>query len=339
ERVSLKEEKTAFQYNFKEAERIYLEKIRPYSSLLESITIARTEFSELKKQVFFLLIEKGQILHELPFQLSYAFLEERAHSEIEIQNWLNAFFATQEKSDSVIQMKFLIDYTATKIARLEELYQRKIGKFHQEKSALEICQETLSQNEKNLQKNVLEQKKIEKDSTAFVKLYLSNKDDLFELTPPLEGNHPISSPFGYRKEVIDGTGEFHNGVDYAAPMGTPVYAAGRGTVLHAGRSKINGNYILLKHENGLISYYVHLSLLHVKTDEVVDQKQLIGKVGSTGASTGPHLHFGISKAFWDEFLDPVEVLPNKQEETSQLKERTFTKEELEIGEFELMNMK
>ena len=83
----------------------------------------------------------------------------------------------------------------------------------------------------------------------------------------------------------------HNGTDYAAPTGTPVWAAGDGTVLEAGYTRPNGNYIFLQHGNQIVTRYLHLSRKDVKRGDRVRQGQTIGAVGSTGLATGPHLHY------------------------------------------------
>ena len=83
----------------------------------------------------------------------------------------------------------------------------------------------------------------------------------------------------------------HNGTDYAAPTGTPVWAAGDGTVIEAGYTRANGNYIFLKHGNHIVTRYLHLSRKHVARGDRVRQGQTIGRVGMTGLATGPHLHY------------------------------------------------
>lgn len=83
----------------------------------------------------------------------------------------------------------------------------------------------------------------------------------------------------------------HNGTDYAAPVGTPVWAAGDGTVLEAGYTRPNGNYIFLQHGNHIVTRYLHLSRKDVKRGDRVRQGQTIGAVGATGLVTGPHLHY------------------------------------------------
>ncbi len=83
----------------------------------------------------------------------------------------------------------------------------------------------------------------------------------------------------------------HNGIDYYAPKGTPVYAAGAGTVIRAGYSAANGNHVFIKHANSIETKYLHFSKNAVKQGQKVRQGQTIGYVGATGLATGPHLHY------------------------------------------------
>ncbi len=85
----------------------------------------------------------------------------------------------------------------------------------------------------------------------------------------------------------------HTGVDFAAPTGTPVLAAGSGTVEYAAWNGAAGKYIRIRHTDGYKTAYFHLSKINVSTGKYVKQDQIIGKVGSTGRSTGPHLHYEV----------------------------------------------
>jgi len=83
----------------------------------------------------------------------------------------------------------------------------------------------------------------------------------------------------------------HNGIDYFAPPGTPVYAAGDGTVIRSAYSATNGNHVFIQHPNSIVTKYLHFSKRAVKQGQKVKQGQTIGYVGSTGLATGPHLHY------------------------------------------------
>lgn len=101
----------------------------------------------------------------------------------------------------------------------------------------------------------------------------------------------VTSRFGMRRHPILGDRRMHHGVDYGAPVGTPVWAVADGTVNFAGRSGAAGNLIILQHDGGFESLYMHLSRMSVKKGQRVRQRQMIGRVGSSGRSTGPHLDF------------------------------------------------
>lgn len=102
----------------------------------------------------------------------------------------------------------------------------------------------------------------------------------------------ISSNFNMRRlHPIYKTTRPHRGTDYAAPTGTPVYAAGDGRVIKSGYTRANGNYLFLQHGDQYITRYLHLHQRKVKQGQRVTQGQVIGTVGATGAATGPHLHY------------------------------------------------
>jgi murein DD-endopeptidase MepM/ murein hydrolase activator NlpD len=116
-----------------------------------------------------------------------------------------------------------------------------------------------------------------------------------------------SSGYGQRIDPIHHTHSMHNGADFAAPTGTTVGAARGGEVVHAGPAGTYGNLVTVRHEDGFETRYAHLSEVHVKKGDRVETGAHIGAVGSTGHSTGPHLHFEIRKE--GKALDPKPYLP------------------------------
>lgn len=108
---------------------------------------------------------------------------------------------------------------------------------------------------------------------------------------PTDGG--VSSGFGGRTHPIFGDVRQHTGIDIPAPAGQPIYAAARGRVLHAGSRGGYGNAVVLDHGNGLTTLYAHQARVVVRPGQVVDQAEHVGYVGSTGFSTGPHLHFEV----------------------------------------------
>ena len=120
------------------------------------------------------------------------------------------------------------------------------------------------------------------DGLSMRKAFLRTPLDIFR----------ISSGFNLRrKHPIHKKIKAHRGVDYAAPIGTPVYSSGDGRVLEAGYNKANGNYVFIQHGQTYITKYIHLHRKKVRTGQSVKQRQVIGTVGATGYATGPHLHY------------------------------------------------
>ena len=113
----------------------------------------------------------------------------------------------------------------------------------------------------------------------------------------------MSSGYGYRRDPVYGSTKFHAGLDFASQMGTPVYATADGVVESAVRRGGYGNCIDIAHGYNYLTRYAHLSEILVKSGDEVKRGDLIGKVGSTGKSTGPHLHYEVR--FKDEPQNPV----------------------------------
>ncbi len=123
---------------------------------------------------------------------------------------------------------------------------------------------------------------------------------------PLESYTRVSDDYGPRIHPILNTPQFHNGVDFAAPKGTKIFAAYDGKVVAATYSSSMGNYVMIDHGSGLYTIYMHASKLYVSKDDVVVKGQHIAGVGSTGRSTGNHLHFSVRLN--GEYVSPWDYL-------------------------------
>lgn len=117
--------------------------------------------------------------------------------------------------------------------------------------------------------------------------------DLFH--KPIHSRYYLSSYYGWRSSPFSGKRSYHSGVDMACPQGTPVYAALGGTVTSVGYNNVYGNYVIVTHHSGYKTLYGHMSKQLVARGKWVDTNTRIGLVGSTGLSTGPHLHFTVYK--------------------------------------------
>ncbi len=167
------------------------------------------------------------------------------------------------------------------------------------KEAEEVKEEKNEKNEKITQTDLSE-------SALVVNVLPSQKgEDIISATPsnvslkkyklsesmvvPVNGK--TTSEFGYRYHPIDGDLRFHAGMDIAAEAGENIYAAFDGEVVEASYDQWNGNFMKIKHNDNILTVYCHCESLNVKKGDVIRAGEIIGSVGSTGRSTGPHLHF------------------------------------------------
>lgn len=157
----------------------------------------------------------------------------------------------------------------------------------------------------NLQARITRQEKSYNEIAGFIK----NKEQLLASTPAIQ---PVSnktltrvaSGFGYRIDPVYKTVKFHGGLDFAAPQGTPIYATANGTVKVAGNlGNGYGNHVVINHGYGYETLYGHMYRISVRNGRQVKRGEILGYVGSTGKSTGPHVHYEVHKN--GRPIDPV----------------------------------
>jgi murein DD-endopeptidase MepM/ murein hydrolase activator NlpD len=160
-------------------------------------------------------------------------------------------------------------------------------------------------NLNNLERRIGTQERSYTEIAGFIK----NKEQLLACTPAIQ---PVSnsdlkrvaSGFGYRIDPVYKTVKFHPGLDFAAPQGTPIYSTANGTVRTAGNlGNGYGNHVIINHGYGYETLYGHMFKIKVKNGQRVKRGEVIGYVGSTGKSTGPHCHYEVNKN--GRRLDPV----------------------------------
>lgn len=157
----------------------------------------------------------------------------------------------------------------------------------------------------------------QKDWFAMLDLVLTKRTGVEASLPTyMPVNYPyLSSSFGWRRNPVTGRHSMHEGLDFAAPKGTPIHAASGGVVTQARYAPGYGKLVEISHGNGLITRYAHASSITVKVGDLVEKGQFIARVGSTGRSTGSHLHFEVRMA--GHPLDPTLFLA-RQQDTEQL---------------------
>lgn len=180
-------------------------------------------------------------------------------------------------------LQALIDEKKEEIASTEADIAESAASIDQYEAQLEEQNSTIS----SLEASVAEDKKTLEAQKAAAQFQGGT------FTFPCPSYSYISSEFGYRVHPIYGTTIFHSGLDIAANYGASIVAAANGTVVAASYEPSMGNYIMINHGGGLYTIYMHCSALYVSAGQTVSAGQQIAAVGSTGNSTGPHLHFSV----------------------------------------------
>jgi len=161
---------------------------------------------------------------------------------------------------------------------------------HQEQLA------SIQKDRRKLEAMLDELERISKSMESQIREYQSRNQGVVgsgELIWPTTGR--ITSPFGYRVHPILKKRKYHSGIDIAAPRGTPIVAADSGVIIFSGNNGGYGKMISINHGNGISTVYAHCDVLLVSAEQKVSKGQRIALVGSTGLSTGPHLHFEVRK--------------------------------------------
>lgn len=166
----------------------------------------------------------------------------------------------------------------------------------------------LEQVHRKLDQQVAVSKKLLEELTE----YEQENKNIADITPTLcpipGGDFVLTSPYGHRTNPFTRKRDFHQGLDFSAPIGTPVVATADGRVSFAGRYSLRksaawwryGNIVVLKHDSSFITIYAHLSKVRVKKNQKVKRGQQVGEVGNSGWSTSPHLHYEVRSNLADE---------------------------------------
>lgn len=174
-----------------------------------------------------------------------------------------------------------------------------VTRLNSDRQALEAAEQQLADESQRISQDIQQRlaARIAFPSTSFLR-------GTGRFIVPSDG--PLTSSFGWRTHPILGTSRFHNGLDFGAEHGSPIRAADNGVVIAAGWEGGYGNTVIIDHGNGLSTLYGHASELYVAVGQPVQRGQVVAAIGSTGLSTGPHLHFEVRQQ--GEPMDPIAFL-------------------------------
>lgn len=286
------------QVNLAKAQRTYSQK--------QAATVARLRFLQRQQVAGYGwdVLLKSQSLHEL--------LDRRRQVKLVYQADQKILIGLKAESDRIKQQKLEIEAQKNQIALLTQqllaqkaqyagqlaAQQQLIERLNTDKQALEAAQTQLVVDSRNI--GIL----IRRQVAAASGFRLPNSFGTGQLISPCEGE--ISSGFGWRLHPLLGSWRFHSGIDFGASYGTTIRAADSGTVIFAGWYGGYGYAVIVDHGNGISTLYGHTSKLYVAEGQSVQLGDAIAAVGSTGLSTGPHLHFEVRKD--GEPVDPLTYL-------------------------------
>ncbi|AXY77186.1 M23 family peptidase [Paraflavitalea soli] len=241
--------------------------------------------------------EKRLIQDNQELQQQFEVLEERTkkiqQQVTELEKRDNEVYRTIFEADPIPDSVRAKEIAAQKETQLV----MKMANFQLENSIVETIN--------NLSNRINAQERSYNEIAEFIK----DKETLLASTPAIQ---PVSnadlkrvaSGFGYRIDPVYKTVKLHNGLDFAAPQGTPIYATANGTVRVAANTGTGyGNHVVINHGYGYETLYGHMFRIKVKAGQKVKRGEIIGWVGSTGKSTGPHCHYEVNKN--GRHLDPV----------------------------------
>ena len=225
---------------------------------------------------------------------------------------LDEYAATKERiaeTEKVLETEHaelldLQEQTEAKHASVEELLAAKKAELESVESKIEAAEEEVSEYKKDLKAQENSIKAIEaeikrqeeaakKKAEASGQTYKTKSIGDIKFIWPCPASGRITSKFGARSSPTEGASSNHKGIDIGAPTGSNILAAAAGEVVVSTYSYSAGNYVMINHGGGVYTVYMHASKLLCKVGDSVKQGAVIAKVGSTGYSTGPHLHFGI----------------------------------------------
>lgn len=282
--------------------------------LEEAIQIEEKQYEEMKVRIRF-MYEKGNQFY-LDMMLGASSFGDMLNKAQYVES-LSAY--DRDKLEEFQLNRELIEVCKQELEQEEIVLQEAKAAVEQEQANLEVLIDSKKKEITEFEGDIAKKEASIKEYEAYIKEQDEMITALEKALKEMEGSNlkydggmfkwpapsysRISSPFGWRIHPVYGDKRFHNGVDMAAPGGSPILAAYDGVVAQAGYSSSMGNYIYINHGSGMVTIYMHASALYVKQGQMVSKGDKIAAVGTTGTSTGNHLHFGVRLN--GSYVDPM----------------------------------
>lgn len=261
-----------------------------------------------------LLQEKiDNIAEEYPDYDEYVFdVDEIGHDPILLMAYLSSVYESYTLDevkvilDEIFEKLYVLELEEAVEERTRDVLNEETGEYEEEIYYVKVLYVTLTRNDLD---SVLVEMIPDEETKELYDIYTDTEGAHQSFINPftVDWSQNISSAFGWRIHPISGQEKFHNGVDIALPTGTKIASCSKGKVIKSYYSDSAGNYVVVEDESGYRCHYMHLDERNVSAGDEVDYGDLIGTVGNTGNSTGPHLHLGIE----DEnrkWINPVFVV-------------------------------
>ncbi len=296
-----KEKKYKFQFN---AETLSFEKVETsVRSTLKTIFLhifSSTFIGIAIFLTFFLLVdspEEKQLKDEKKaLETQYKLLSKQ------VDEMADVIADLEQRDDNLYRVIFQADPIADQVRHNSQIGNNRYEEMA-EMGSSKIMAETTEKVDR-LKRQLYIQSKSYDEITELLKLNTTKLQYIPAIQPLLNKDLTrVASGFGRRIDPIYGTPRMHNGMDFTAPTGTDIYATGNGTVTYAGWKQGYGNTIIIDHGFGYETVYAHLHKIKVRRNQKVKRAEIIGTVGSTGKSTGPHLHYEV--IFKGRYVDPL----------------------------------
>ena len=284
----------------------YLQDIQKYdNSLLERYTAAKEEVEDHEAMLEATIDELGILKSQEEFEKeTLSELYELKAAEIEnLTEKLGVadeylFTYISEISSQNVEIEEIIEAEEKRVAEEERKRKEEEERIKREEEARKLAAQR--EAEANRTGTSSGSKIYDKDAINYV--VQTEETDPYKMIWPLPGDHRTYSKFGYRKAPTKGASTYHQGWDIGGEFGAPIVSVLAGTVIEVRYNSSAGNYVKVSHGGGLVTVYMHMSKQLVSEGDHVLQGQKLGLCGSTGVSTGPHLHFGVKVN--DVYVDP-----------------------------------